>query len=115
MIKLIMHKQKSAGLQHDTDPDALQRALYVLLEQISKRDQKISWIKAQRDAEVAERDALIHSTQALLREREAQLHEILTSRTWKIASYLQRVRTFFVPLQSRREAILQRFFRNLFS
>lgn len=110
-----MHKQKPAGPQHATEPDTLQRALYLLLEQISRRDQKILWIQAQREAEVAERDALLRSTQALLSEREAQLHEIRTSRTWKIASYLQRVRTFLVPLRSRREAILQRFFRNLFS
>ena len=109
-----MHKQKSASPQHDTDPDALQRALHLLLEQISKRDQKISWITAQKEAEVAERDALLRSTQALLREREAQLHEILTSRTWKMASSLQHIRTFLVPLHSRREAILQRVIRMIF-
>jgi hypothetical protein len=113
MIKSIMRKQKPVDPQHD--PDTSQRALYLLLEQISRRDQKISWIKAQWDSEVAERDALLRSTQALLKEREAQLHEIRTSRTWKIAASLQRVRTFFVPLHSRREAILQKLFRNLFS
>lgn len=114
-----MHKQKPSDPQHDTDPDALQRALYLLLEQISKRDQKITWIMAQKEAEVAERDALLRSTQrsmqALLTEREVQLHEILTSRTWKIASFLQRIRTFFIPLHSRREAILQRVIRIIFS
>ena len=110
-----MHKQKPSDPQHDTDPDALQRALYLLLEQISKRDQKISWIMAQKETEVAERDALLRSRQALLTEREVQLHEILTSRTWKIASFLQRIRTFFIPLHSRREAILQRVIRIIFS
>jgi hypothetical protein len=110
-----MHKQKPARPQHETDPDALQRALHLLLEQISKRDQKISWITTQKEAEVAERDALLRSTQALLKEREAQLHEILTSRTWKMASSLQRIRTFLVPLHSRREAILQRATHMIFS
>jgi hypothetical protein len=102
-----MYKQKPSDPQHDTDPDSLQRALYLLLEQISKRDQKISWISAQRAAEVAERDALLRSTQTLLGEREAQLNEILTSRTWKIAVSIQRVRTFLIPIHSRREVILQ--------
>ena len=110
MTKLIMYKQEPADPQLDTDPDALQRALYLLMEQISMRDQKISWITAQREAEIAERDALLRSTQrsmqALLDEREAELHKILTSRAWKFASSLQRIRTFFVPFHSRREAIL---------
>ncbi|MGZ9233960.1 MAG: hypothetical protein ACXW4E_00410 [Anaerolineales bacterium] len=113
-----MHKQTPAGPQHDTDPDALQRALHLLLEQISKRDQKISWITAQKEVEVAEKDALdalLRSTQALLREREAQLHEILTSRTWKMAVVIQRVRNLLVPLHSRREAILQQVFRIVLS
>lgn len=109
-----MHKQKPAYL-HETDPGALQKALSLLLEQISKRDQKIAWITAQKEAEITERDALLRSTQSLLREREAQLHEILTSRTWKMASSLQRIRIFLVPLHSRREAILQRLIRIVFS
>lgn len=109
-----MHKQEPSDPQHDTERDALQRALYLLLEQISKRDQKIAWISTQRAAEVAERDALLRSTQALLRERETQLHQTLTSRTWKIASFLQRIRTSFIPLHSRREAILQRIIHIIF-
>ena len=113
-----MRKQNPAGPQPDTDPDALERALHLLLEQISKRDQKISWITAQKEVEVAEKDALdavLRSTQALLREREAQLHEILTSGTWKMAVFIQRFRTFLVPLHSRREAILQQMFRIVLS
>ena len=110
-----MPKREPSDPQHDTERDALQRALYLLLEQTSKRDQKIAWISAQRAAEVAERDALLRSTKALLMERETQLHQTLTSRTWKIASYLQRIRTSLVPLHSRREAILQRVIHTIFS
>jgi hypothetical protein len=73
MIKSIMHKQNSAAPQPDAAPEALQKALHLLLEQISKRDQKISWITAQKEIEVAEKDALdalLRSTQALLRKEK---------------------------------------------
>ena len=116
-----MNKQTPTDPQHDTDPDSLRKTLYLLLEQISIRDQKISWISAQKVAEgralkleAAERESVLHSTEDKLRNRELQLHEIISSRTWKIALFLQRVRTLLIPLHSRREAVLQRVIRAVF-
>lgn len=105
---------------HDTSIEPLQKTLEQVLIQVSKRDQKITWINAQRAAEAAQAtvekealEAVLRSTQDQVRTREAQLEEILNSRTWKIAVFLQRLRTFLVPVQSRREAILQQVFRML--
>lgn len=114
-----MTKSMSAS-SHDTSMEPLQKALEQVLIQISKRDQKITWINAQRAAEAAQAavekealEAVLRFTQEQVRTREAQLEEILNSRTWKIAVSLQRLRTFFVPVQSRREAILQQVSRML--
>jgi hypothetical protein len=116
-----MYKQEPSDPMHGIDSNSLQKTFYLLLEQISIRDQKISWISAQRAAEVhalnaeaAERESVLRSTQDQLGNRELELHQILSSRTWKIALFLQRLRTFLVPLHSRREAILQRVVRVLF-
>lgn len=99
----------------NTDPQLLQEALHQLLEQIVRRDQKISWISAEKTAAarafseqeqallntIAEREAVLHYTQIQLHDREAQLNEILSSRTWKIALFLQRIRTLLVPPKKR--------------
>jgi hypothetical protein len=102
-----MNQQKSAE-QQEYGSDLLQITLQQLLEQISKRDQKILWIMAQKRAEIAEKDALLLKTQNLLIARESQLHEILNSRTWKLALFMQRIRIFLVPPESRRARMLQR-------
>lgn len=97
-------------------PDELQAALSQLLEQISKRDQKISWLNAEKTAaaraflekeqallnQISEKDALLRYTQTQVTDRDAQLNEIFTSRTWKIALWLQRLRTFLLPAKKRR-------------
>jgi hypothetical protein len=108
-----MSNQKS---QHaEIDSQSLQEALHQLLEQITRRDQKLSWIKAEKTAaaqafsereqtllnKIAEGDAVLHYTQIQLHDREAQLKEILSSRSWKIALFLQRIRTLLVPPQRR--------------
>lgn len=117
-----MHKQQLDKQPDYTDAGLLQKALQQLLDQISKRDQKIASINAEHTAtiralaekeqamltEIAERDAILFYTQAQLKDREAQLNEIVTSTTWKIALLFQRVRTFLVPLNSRRARILQK-------
>lgn len=108
--------------QDHTDPPLLQEALHQLLEQISRRDQKILWIDAEKAAaarsflekeqtllnKLSEKEAILQYTQTQLRDREAQLNEILTSRTWKIALFIQRIRVLLVPPDSRRARILQR-------
>lgn len=123
-----MSKQTPAKQQDYTDPPLLQEALHQLLEQISKRDQKISWINAEKAAaarsfsekeqallqKIAEKEAILHYAQTQLRDREAQLNEILTSRTWKIALFIQRIRLFLVPPESRRARILRRGLKILF-
>ena len=111
-----MHEQKPDQRPDDVDPDVVQRALQQLLEQISKRDQKISWITAEKIAaerlflekeqtllnQISERDVLLHYTRTQVTDRDAQLHEILNSRTWKIALLLQRIRGFLIPPKKRR-------------
>jgi len=117
-----MSKRTPAQQQDYSDPPLLQEALHQLLEQISRRDQKISWINAEKTAaarsfwekeqdllqKIAEKDAILNYTQTQLRDREAQLNEILTSRSWKIALLIQRIRVFLVPPQSWRARILRR-------
>ncbi len=113
---------KQIAQQENTDPKLLQEALHQLLEQIVRRDQKISWINAEKTVaarsfsekeqellnKISEKEAILFYTQAQLTEREAQLNEILTSRTWKAALFIQRIRAFLVPPESRRARILQR-------
>jgi hypothetical protein len=111
-----MHEQKPDERPDHADPDLVQSALHQLLEQISKRDQKISWINGERMAaeraflekeqtllnKISERDVLLHYTRTQLTDREAQLEEILNSRTWKIALLLQRIRVFLIPPKKHR-------------
>lgn len=93
----MMHQQKPKKPQEYTDPDLLQKALHQLLEQISKRDQKI-----------AERDTLLLYTQAQLKEKEAQLHEITNSRLWKVVVFIRRIRVFIFSPGNRRVSMLRR-------
>lgn len=116
-----MHKQIFDEQRNYIDPDSLQKALLQLLEQISKRDQKMARLNAENAAtvrtfsekeqsllaKIAERDAILFYTQTQLKDRESQLDEILTSRTWKIALFLQRVRVFLLPPNSRRARVLR--------
>jgi Tol biopolymer transport system component len=116
-----MPKQKSDNNQDYTNPELLQKALHQLLDQTSNRDQKISWLNAERAATVrsleqtiqtmsvtiAEKDALLLYRQTQITDRDSQLQEILTSRTWKMALLIQRIRVFLLPPQSRRARIVQ--------
>ena len=99
-----MHIQKPGKEQNDADPELLQKALHQLLEQISKRDQKI-----------AERDALLLYTQRQLKEKESELHEIVTSRAWKILLFIRRLHTFLVSPGSRRTQMLRQALDIIFS
>jgi hypothetical protein len=115
-----MRSQNLDDEQDYTDPDLLQKALQQLLEQISKRDQKIARIKAESAAalrasaereasmlnKIAEQDAILLYTQTQLKDRKLQLDEILASRTWKTALFLQKVHSFLIPTNSHRARIL---------
>ena len=85
-----MSKDISAKQQSFTDSELVQKALYQLLEQITKRDQKILSIAAEKTA------------------LEDQLHQILNSKAWKIASRIQQIRSSIVPPQSRRAQVLEK-------
>jgi hypothetical protein len=93
----MMPKPDPEKHQHATNPDLLQKALYQLLEQISKRDQKL-----------VEKEAQLLYVQAQLIEKEAQLHEIVTSKVWKIMLFVQKARRFLGSPQSRRAQMLRR-------
>ena len=116
-----MHKQESDKQQDFTDPLLLQKAIHQLLEQIAVRDQKVLWLNSEQKAalrsfqekeqsllqKLAEKDAVLQYTQVQLTDRISQIDEILTSRTWKMALFIQRIRVFLVPPQSRRARIIQ--------
>lgn len=108
-----MHKQIPDDLKSDTNSDSMQNALGQLLEQISKRDQRIAWINAENSAVLrvseekqravlAEKEDILLRVRIQLAEREALLNEIVTSRAWKVILLFRRVRVFFVPPNSRR-------------
>lgn len=121
MTKRIMRKQKLDDKPDYANHELLQKALQQLLEQISKRDQKIARIKAESAAalrasaerekstliKIAEQDAVLLYTQAQLNERNLQLDEILASRAWKAALFFQKVHTFLIPPNSHRARILK--------
>jgi len=105
-----MHKNSDEP-QVDTDPVVFQNALYQLLEQISKRDQKILSITAEKTAvlnELKEKEKLIAETEANLRFTESQLRQVLDSRAWKIASTIQKFRTLLAPPESRRARLIEK-------
>ena len=123
-----MREQKPDKQLDHTDPELLQKAIHQLLEQISKRDQKIAWIDAQKNAaarafvekeqallqQIAEKDAVLFYTQTQVTDRESQLDKIVTSRSWKIALLIQRIHIFIAPPQSRRAQVLERVTNILF-
>ena len=121
MTKQVMSKQQRDEQQDRVDPNLLQQALHQLLEQISKRDQKIARLNVESAAAlrasaekeramlntIAERDAILLYTKTQLKDRESQLDEILTSRNWKTALFLQQARVFLIPPNSRRAQVLR--------
>jgi hypothetical protein len=104
-----MHKKNSDETQVDTDPALLQKALYQLLEQISRRDQKILSITAEKTAilrELMEKEKVIAERDASLVFWQSQLRQVLDSRAWKIASTIQQIRTSVAPPESRRAQLV---------
>ena len=113
-----MHKQIPDDLKGDVNFDSMQNALSQLLEQISKRDQKIAWINAENSAVLrvsaekeravlAEKEDILLRVRIQLAEREALLNEIVTSRAWKVVLLFRRVRVFLVPPNSRRAWVIR--------
>jgi vacuolar-type H+-ATPase subunit I/STV1 len=106
-----MYKENPAEPPSYPDPELLQKTLYQLLEQISKRDQKILSIAAEKTAvlnELMEKEKVIAETEANLRFTESQLRQVLDSRAWKIASSIQQIRTFLAPPESRRARLIEK-------
>ena len=92
-----MSKYESSKHQSAAGSETFQEAVMQLLEQVAKRDQKI-----------AERESLLFYTQTRLKEKEAKLHEIETSRLWKIVLFAQKIRIFLTSPNKRRRQILSR-------
>ena len=94
-----------------TNPDLLQKALYQLLEQISKRDQKIISITAEKTVilqELMEKEKVIAERDASLIFWQSQFRQVVDSRAWKIASSIQNARTFLAPPGSRRAWFIEK-------
>ena len=106
-----MPKQNSDIQQDPTESERYHDALYQLLDQISRRDQKIHWINGENKAAyraVEEMKQTLAEREALLQFTEGQLNQVLESRAWKIAASIQQIRLFLAPPQSRRARILER-------
>ncbi len=111
-----MSIKKSEKQQYDTDPATVQNAIHQLLEQISKRDQKILWGNSEKTAvlgalaenekALAENEKALAEKDAVLRYTQGQLNDILNSKAWKVAAWMQRMRLILVPPDSRRARIL---------
>jgi len=113
-----MHKQIPDDLKGDVNFDSMQNALSQLLEQISKRDQKIAWINAEnsavlrvsaekQQAVLAEKEDILLRVRIQLAEKDALLNEIVTSRAWKVVLLFRRVRVFLIPPNSRRALVIR--------
>jgi hypothetical protein len=116
-----MHKQEPDKDHEHPDPLFIQKTIHQLLEQISIRDQKVLWLNSEKRAAlrsfqereqgllrtISEKDAVLQYTQNQLTARESQLNEILNSRSWKIALFVQRLRVFIAPPKGRPAQPLQ--------
>jgi tRNA/tmRNA/rRNA uracil-C5-methylase (TrmA/RlmC/RlmD family) len=106
-----MDKKSSDEKQIYSDPEHLQKALYQLLEQISKRDQKILSITAEKAAvmqELMEKEKVIAEKDANLLFWQSQFRQVVDSRAWKMASSIQNTRTLLAPPESRRAQFIEK-------
>jgi len=74
------------------DIEAYRLAVRQLLEQISKRDDRLKWLQAEQERlhqELAEKDKAIEDLSAQLREREEVLIRLLSSKSWKLTAPLR--------------------------
>src|SRR5689334_20807327 len=104
-----MSKKSPDDKQVYTEPELLQKALYQLLEQISRRDQKIISITAEKTAilqELMEKEKVIAERDASLVFWQSQFRQVVDSRAWKIASTIQQIRTLLAPPESRRAQLV---------
>ena len=109
-----MDKTSSNEQQMYSDPEQLQKALYQLLEQISKRDQKILSIASEKAAvmqELMEKEKIILEKDANLLFWQSQFRQVVESRAWKIAASIQNTRTFLAPPESRRAWLIEKLLR----
>ena len=71
--------------------------------QIAEHDAQLSKLDAQlaeRNAQLAERNAQLTERNAQLVERDAQLAAIYSSKTWRVALWLRRIRLWLAPPKS---------------
>ena len=94
-----------------TSPELLQKTLWELLQQISKRDQKILRINAEKIAvlrTLMEKEQIISERDAHILFLEGEMDKMLRSKAWRFASLLIQTRTRFFPPESRRAQILDK-------
>ena len=106
-----MRDKTSDNKQDAGSPELLQKTLQELLEQISKRDQKILRISAEKSSvmrTVVEKEQVISERDAHILFLEGELDKLLRSKAWKFASMLIQTRTRFFPPESRRAQILDK-------
>jgi hypothetical protein len=106
-----MRDKTSDNKQDAKSPELLQKTLRELLEQISKRDQKILRIDAEKTAvlrTVIEKEQIISERDAHILFLEGERDKLLRSKAWKFASALIQTRTRFFPPESRRAQILDK-------
>jgi hypothetical protein len=76
---------------------------------LAERDARL----AERDARLAERDARLAERDARLAERDRLLHEIRSSKSWKIAMIIRGLRMWIMPPNSYQAAVGRFLFRIL--
>lgn len=106
-----MYDKSSLNQQDIPNPEVLQKTLRELLEQISKRDQKILRIDAEKTAvlrTVIEKEQIISERDAHILFLEGEMDKMLKSKAWRFASMLIQTRTRFFPPESRRAQILDK-------
>lgn len=106
-----MRDKTSDNEQNVRSPELIQKTLWELLEQISKRDQKILRISAEKTAvlrTLMEKEQIISERDAHILFLEGEMDKMIRSKAWKFASMLIQIRTRFFPPGSRRAQILDK-------
>jgi hypothetical protein len=106
-----MRDKTSDNKQDAGSPELVQKTLRELLEQISKRDQKILRINAEKTAvmrTVVEKEQIISERDAHILFLQGEMDKLLRSKAWNFASKLIQTRTRFFPPESRRAQLLDK-------
>jgi len=94
-----------------------------LFDVVKKRDKRISELEenlkqsekqivewGERETEWGEREVEFRT---LLKDKTVELESIYSNRSWRMVQIIQKIRIYFIPLESKREKILHKVFRGL--